>query len=433
MLRGLALGIVFALAYTLSARAEMSSLFGTGPKNQAMGGVALIQGEENPYQTYSSPAALGYIHQLEIDVGSEYLQPNIKPYGTLNLNSNGTKGTFSDAGVLPGGGTTIGIAVPLGPGHPVTIGFAGYIPYGTLIRVSSTPVDYPFYPLYTDIDRNFSFVLGAGYEFIDGWAFGINVRSTTVSTVSYVLRSDSSVNYSASATEAKSQSHLSYNLVYDNARRHPEHPWTVGAMYRAYAGMQTKIEADVTAFVPVAGVLVSMPSYTPAEWVAMGTWKPFEGFTVSAELARVLWSAYTSPYGSGNINSYVISGSAAPANFNDIWEPKIGFEEETIVNGKLIKKIRYREGYLYHPSPVPDQTGDSNFVDNSRHMFSVGAGAGIANPFKEADVIDLDIFFQYNLLKNRQISKLSSTNVGAPGYLSGGNILLMGGGVTLKF
>lgn len=427
------------LLLAADARAEMASLFGIGPKAQGMGGVALIQDEANPFQVYSAPAALGFLRKVELDVGTLYLQPNILPYGSINLNSKGTMGDFTDAGVLPGGGSTLAFAVPLGPVHPVTIAGALYVPYTSLIRVSGTPVDYPFYPLYTDISRNFFFVVGAGYEFPDGWAFGLNVRSTTKSTVSYVLRSDSSINYSASATEARSESRVSVNVLYDNARKHPDKPWTAGAMYRGFAGMETKIQADVTAFVPVQGALISTPAYTPAEWVGMGSWKlalPYElisDVTISGEVSRVLWSKYQSPYGSGNINSYVINGTAAPANFHNIWVPRIGFAENMPINGATIKKITYRQGYQYHPTPVPDQTGDANFVDNTRHLFSVGAGAGIVNPWKDGDVIDLDIFFQYNLLKKRQISKLASTNVGAPGYLTGGNILLMGAGLSLKF
>ena len=103
------------------------------------------------------------------------------------------------------------------------------------------------------------------------------------------------------------------------------------------------------------------------------------------------------------------------------------------VNGKSVKQVFFREGYLFHPSPVPEQTGDSNYVDNDRHLFSAGAGAAIANPWKEDDTIDLDIFFQYNLLKNRQITKSAAGNVGAPGYLAGGSILLGGVGLALRF
>ena len=430
----LPLCLAVGLFTAAESRAEMASLFGIGPKSQAMGGVSLIQGESNPFQVYTAPAALGFLHRMEIDFGTEYFQPNIRAFGTLNLNSSGTLGDFSNPGVLPGGGSLLAFGVPLGRVHPLTLGGAIYLPFTTLIRVSGTPVDYPFYPLYTDLSRNFFFVVGAGYEFIDGWAFGLNVRSTTKSTVSYVLRTDSSVNYSASATEAKSESRLSYSVLYDNSRRHPEQtPWTAGAMYRGFAGMETKIAADVTAFVPIQGALISNPSYTPAEWVLMGTWQAMPDWTFSGELSRVMWSNYVSPYGSGNINSYVIGDKASAANFHDITVVRLGMEQQIPVNGATVKKIFYREGYQYHPSPVPDQTGDSNFADDNRHLFSAGVGATLTNPWKDNDVVDLDLFFQYNLLKNRQISKLSSTNVGAPGYLAGGNILLFGAGVSLKF
>jgi hypothetical protein len=428
--------ILFLLAFlaVCPAHAELASLFGIGPKNEAMGGVALIQGEANAYQVYSAPASLGFLHRVEIDFGAEYFQPNLKPFGTLNLNSSGTKGEFTDPGVLPGGGNLLAFALPLGSTRPLTIGGSIYLPWASLIRISGTPVDYPFYPLYTDLSRNFFFVVGAGYEPINGWALGVNVRSTTKSNVSYVLRTDSSVNYSASATEAKSESRLSYSVLYDNERRHPgEAAYTLGAMYRGKAGMESKIGADVSAFVPVQGVLISNPSFTPAEFVLMGTWRAWAKWTFSADVSRAKWSDYVSPYGTGNINTYVIGDKAAPANFHDITVPRFGVEFKEPLGGSLVKTMAYRLGYQYHPSPVPDQTADSNFVDENRHLFSVGVGAGFANPWREADVIDVDLFFQYNHLNNRQISKSSAQNVGAPGYLAGGNILLIGGGLTLKF
>lgn len=428
------LGLLFALLSAAPAHAELASLFGMGPKSQAMGGVALIQGEANPYQVYSAPASLGFLRRMEIDFGAQYFQPNIRPYGTLNLNAAGTQGDFSDAGVLPGGGSLLAFAVPLGRLRPLTLGGSIYLPWTSLIRISGSPVDYPFYPLYTDLSRNFFFVVGAGYEPFDGWAVGVNVRSTTKSTVNYVLRSDSTVNYSASATEAKSQSRLSYSVLYDHERANPGGAaFTVGAMYRGFAGMETKLGADVSAFVPVQGVLISDPAYTPAEYVLMGTWRAWDKWIFSGEVSRVMWGAYVSPYGSGNINTYVIGDKAQPANFHDVTVPRIGVEFKETLRGESVKALAYRVGYQYHPSPVPDQTGDSNFVDENRHLFSAGFGVEVANPWHEADLIDLDLFFQYNLLKNRQVSKASAQNVGAPGYLAGGNILLFGGGISLRF
>lgn len=421
------------LLTTMDARAEMASLFGVGQRSTAMGGTALNQGDYTPFQVYTAPAALGYLRRVEFSFGAQYFDPRIKPVGTVLIAPSGTQGEFRDSGVLPGGGSVIAFGLPLGTVRPLTLGGAIYLPFTTLIRVSGTPVDYPFYPLYTDISRNFFFVVGAGYEFIDGWAFGVNFRSTTKSTVNYALRSDNTVNYSASATEAKSESRLSYSLLYDHGRKNPDRPWTAGFMYRGKSGMETKIQADVSAFVPLQGELVSMPAYTPAEFVLMGTFRALKQFTFSGDIARVKWSGYSSPYGSGNINSYVIGSRQSTANFKDITVFRFGMQQEVVVGNGFLRKISYREGYQFHPSPVPDQTGDTNFVDNDRHMISAGIGFAVKSPLRDNDVLDIDLFTQYNILKSRSVRKSSATNIGAPGYETGGHILLYGMGVSLRF
>ncbi len=425
--------LMAASLFTNHARGEMPSLFGIGQRSMAMGGAALNQGNYNPFHAYTAPAALGYLRRVEFSFGAQYFDPRIKPVGTVQLNSNGTQGDFRESGVLPGGGSLIGFALPLGSKRPLTLGGAIYMPFTTLIRVSGTPVDYPFYPLYTDISRNFFFVIGAGYEFIDGWALGINMRSTTKSTVNYALRSDNTVNYSASATEAKSETRFSVSFLYDHARRNPEKPWTAGLMYRAKSGMETKLQADVSAFVPLQGELVSLPAYTPAELVLMGSLKAFKAWTFSGDIARVQWSKYSSPYGSGYINSYVLGNRQSSANFKDITVFRFGMQQEFPIGGGFLKSISYREGYQFHPSPVPDQTGDSNFLDNDRHMISTGMGLAVESPLRDNEVLDLDFFIQYNLLKSRSVRKSASTNIGAPGYETGGHILLYGMGVGMKF
>lgn len=433
MFRSSILSLLLLLVSGAGAKAEMASLFGIGQRSPAMGGTALIQGQYNPFQVYTAPAALGFLRRVEFSFGAQYLDPRIKPYGQIVLNSSGTQGDFRDAGVLPGGGSVIGFALPLGRVRPLTLGGAIYLPFTTLIRVSGTPVDYPFYPLYTDISRNFFFVVGAGYEVVDGLALGGNIRSTTKSNTQYVLRSDNSINYSASAVEAKSQSRLSVSVVYDRGRRNPDQPWSAGFMYRGKSGMENKLSADVSAFVPVQGELNSMPSYTPAEFVLMASGKLAGKYTFSGDVSRVKWSDYVSPYGSGNINSYVIGSRASTANFRDTTVYRFGMQQESVLGGGFVKKISYREGYQWHPSPVPDQTGDSNFADNDRHMITAGLGLTLDHPFRDEDVFDLDFFFQYNLLKDRAVRKAAANNIGAPGYNTGGKILVYGMGASMRF
>lgn len=428
-----ALLLLLSLLGAPAAEAQIGAVFGTGPVSSAMGATSIRQGRPNAYQVYGAPAALGFLRDVEVNVGAQYMKPDLKSFGTLVLNSNGTLGEFPSAGVMEGGGELLAFAFPIGKERPLTLAAAFYLPFSTLVRVSGNPVNYPFYPIYNDISRNLFFVVGAGYELFDGWGLGVNVRSTTKSTAVYALRADNSVNYSASAVEAKSQSRLSFSLVYNNERKNPGSAWSLGAMYRAKAGLETKLAADITAFVPVQGELVSLPSFSPAEWVLMASWRPSARWIFSLDAAWVLWSDYVSPYGSGNINSYVIGDARQTAGFKDIPVPRAGAEYSKPLDSGALRRISYRGGYLFHPSPVPDQKEDSNFVDNDRHAFTAGLGLGFKNPWRDTDLIDLDIFFQYNWLARRDVTKNSSTNVGAPGYTTGGKIFLYGLGGSMRF
>lgn len=426
------MSVFFLLLWAQFSLAETGSLFGLGPKSSGMGATSLLQGSPSAFQSFSAPASLGFMRSVEVSAGGLYFDPRINPFGVLVIDSNGTQGGFPSAGVLPGGGSNLAFAFPIGKERPLTVGAALFMPFSTLIRVSSNAVNFPFYPLYNDISRNFFFVVGAGFEIFDGFSLGVNMRSTTKSSTYYVLQSDNTINYSATATEAKSESHLSFSFVYDEARRQG-FPFSLGAMYRAPAGLETKVAADITAFVPVKGELVSLPSYTPAEWVVMGTIKPVAPLTLSADFSWVRWSKFSSPYGTGNINSYAIGDKQKAANFKDIPVAKLGGQYELLLERDHLKKIQFRAGAIYHPSPVPDQTEDSNFVDNDRRGATAGLGTSWKNPWKEGDFIDFDVFAQCNWLKSRTVRKRLTTNVGAPGYTSGGKIFLYGAGLTMKF
>lgn len=427
-----ALLFCFSFFYSIPAHAQIGAVFGIGPVSESMGSTSLVHGKPNAFNAYAAPAALGFIRNPEVSVGAQYMSPSLRPYGTLVINSNRTLGEFRESGVLPGGGQLLAIAIPFGKVRPLTIGAAFYLPFSTLVRVSGTPVNYPFYPIYTDISRNLFYVVGAGYEIFDGWALGINLRSTTKSIAAYSLRADSSVNYSASAVEARGQTRYSFSIVYDGEKKNPDFPFTVGAMYRARAGLETKLSADISAFVPVQGSLTSTPTFSPAEWVLMSSAKLSESLIASMDLAWVKWSEYSSPYGSGNINTYIIN-SNTPAGFKDRLVPRAGAQYKKNINGTILKDLILRGGYSFQKSPVPNQDRDSNFVDNDRHSFTSGLGFALKNPWQETSDLDLDFFAQYNWLHNRKITKISATNIGAPGYISGGSILLFGAGVTIRF
>lgn len=58
----------------------------------------------------------------------------------------------------------------------------------------------------------------------------------------------------------------------------------------------------------------------------------------------------------------------AEAGFSDTFSPKVGFEYT------LRERHSFRVGGGFEPSPVPEQTGRTSYVDNDRLMLSVGTG-----------------------------------------------------------
>jgi long-chain fatty acid transport protein len=103
---------------------------------------------------------------------------------------------------------------------------------------------------------------------------------------------------------------------------------------------------------------------------------------VTYDLGYAAWSEFPQPSSTLTLgldikqfnNQVKIPGPRTyPApGFRDIVIPRLGVEWRAVENGRLA--VDLRGGYSYEPSPVPDQTGASNFVDCDKHTFALGAG-----------------------------------------------------------
>ena len=116
--------------------------------------------------------------------------------------------------------------------------------------------------------------------------------------------------------------------------------------------------------------------------------------------------------------------NAPPPDFHDIFVPRIG--AEYLAN----KHLSLRAGYVYRPSPVPDQTGINNYADSDKHVITFGAGVSFFDPWKlRKQPIILDFVFQAHILEERSVIKTDPDDpVGD--YTIDGEIFL--GGVFFK-
>lgn len=97
-------------------------------------------------------------------------------------------------------------------------------------------------------------------------------------------------------------------------------------------------------------------------------WTPsYSPHTVAAGLAWQFGSSMLMLDGRYERWSDFRNTHSQPAGFKDTISPRLGFEYALESGNKL------RAGVGWVPSPVPDQTGRTNYVDNDRAMASVGA------------------------------------------------------------
>jgi long-chain fatty acid transport protein len=156
---------------------------------------------------------------------------------------------------------------------------------------------------------------------------------------------------------------------------------------------------------------------------------------VNLDLAWVNWSAYESPTARtrAHLEAEPPPGTPVdlpedprpttviPPDFEDRLVPRLGaeyvlgFGARRKVSGSDVElplvQIPVRAGYAYERSPVPDQTGRTNFVDADRHTVSLGAGLTLNAPGKIlAGTLRLDAHAALSILPERVITKANPSD-----------------------
>ncbi len=114
-------------------------------------------------------------------------------------------------------------------------------------------------------------------------------------------------------------------------------------------------------------------------------------------------------------------------DFDDILVPRIGFEFKAKKNLSLLM------GYYYQPSFIPDKAvkGNMNFLDNDKHVGSVGLSMKLPRlPLMKGDT-ELAMGYQLQYLVDRDVTKDSPTSYN-PDYSYGGLSHTFMAGLTIS-
>jgi len=424
--------LCFALLFLSPAtrlHANTWTTFGFGPRAVAMGG-AFTAVSDDFTAGYYNPAGILSPPRTKFGIGWQYVKNDLKADGQNVDTSRDTNALF------------LGASMPIPFKHELKdrIGFGYYFfqPLWYTIDINIPPTSAPQFPLLESTARMQLIEVALAVDVIPGVLVGAGV--TVGNKLGATLSLDTGlggfggVKETIAVVDQQVNTVLSptVGLLCNPGRYHKSlEPLSLGFTFRDRFYM----DMEVPVVVVLSGFLLSLDLkstfiYSPRQYVFGVAWqKP--RYLVSLDVSYNQWSDYRAPSLSiaTQIDIPLINlkqGYTVVPNFKDTATPRLGFEALALRTDLL--NLYCRAGYFYEPSPVPEQTGITNYLDSDRNVFSWGFGV----LFKRIGKFDLtrkpvsfDVGISYHWLMNRESRKSPEERVDNPGYpaiTSSGNI-----------
>ena len=434
-MRAATLATALLLALSAPAAANPVDLFGFGARGPAMG-TAQTAAAQDGGANYYNPAILATFPDIRIDVGYQYAQP-----------------TMQIDGQSVGDDASRGMAVSLNvPGRlgSVRVAFGGalLIPDEHISRVRTLNSQQPRFQMYDNRPQRLFLAANLAAEITDRLFVGggIAYMSSTnggvylVGRIGFPDAEDSNLDVAMDVdleTVRYGQAGLLFRL----------NDWIdLGLSYRSQFKVTLSQDFIVNGNVgPANGMPVVENGYLGLSSKAEDLFQPMQvTFGADAQLTPRLsmafdatflrWSKFTNPAAHinldldiGDFNALVDIPPAPPLpdpHFSDTLSPRIGFEYLAYTSKK--RDVTARAGYIYEPTPVPEQFGETNFIDSDKHTLSLGGGVtlrGFSAVFRKP--LDIDAYVAYTMLEARTTEKLSPVDpVGD--YRATGHVLAAG-------
>ncbi|HMR75715.1 MAG TPA: outer membrane protein transport protein, partial [Polyangiaceae bacterium] len=334
------------------------------------------------------------------------------------------------------GGTFIGVVLPLPFGGVIedrlTLGLGTYTPTQLIARARLLYPERPQFPLLTDRAQTLNFNLGLGVDLGHGLQLGAGFLALAELVGTVVVQTDTSGRV---GTVVDDQLIATYAPIFGAAYQVED--TQLGVTWRGALEGEFDVVVDVrdlgSLVVPslnIAGIAQYDPMALQAE-----VGQRFSRLTLVAGATWKHWSAFD-----GFQRATVRCPSAQPdcdalrvqpIEFSDVIVPRVGALYELELSA--VSRAELRAGYAFEPSPLQEQTGTRNTLDNDRHVLAVGYGVELFEPLPP---ITLDAFYQVHLLAPRTHAKdasVPSNNPGAPELESKGVVQNFGLILGVKF
>lgn len=446
MVRRREVKLIAALATLLAlgsdARANPMDAFGLSSRAIAMGGAYTALSVDSS-ANYYNPAGVVARKDFSLDIGYQLAVP------TLRLNGH-------DVGVDHTRGLTAGLVAPgaIGP-FRFAFGVVMFLPDERISRVRAMPRVQPRFVYYDNRTQRIYLSTNLAVQIIKGLYVGAGV------TFMSRTHGDLEISGRISFPDPEAESDMRLDLDVDlKALRYlqagilwePMKWLSVGLVFRDEFVLEMvqgfRITGDIEGEGGGGTILrdgffgltsLSTNLYQPRQVVFGVAVMPTARWTVSMDIVWAQWSRFINP-GSrlemevelGAFNDMVDITSQPnppPARFRDTWTPRLGVEYLAYQSSRAT--IAVRGGYVFEPSPAPEQTSRTmNLIDNHKHHLSVGVGFSLSKLLALMDrPLDVDLHFVYIHQQQRRHRKYDLADpVGD--YTADGYVL--SAGVTLK-
>jgi long-chain fatty acid transport protein len=445
-----------AIAMSGAARANEADTYGLGSRSTAMGG-AVAADVSDFSANYYDPAGLVAAPGVELSIGYTYAANRLLIDGKDTHVSN----LHGLVGGLVAPGKFLGV--------PFAFGIGTYLPDSGLSRVKALRQETPRWALY-DERSSILFLaaslavrpapwleIGGGATFLAAThgSFEITGKADVLHPYDSVLRHEVDADLDA----------IRYPQL--GARVKVADLGHLALVYRGETKLKLEIDAHLKGNVDFASVLVplqydlasrTIDAFLPQQVVLGASFSKVARLHVNLDLAYVNWAAFESPTARTDANLHLVPPPGVPITippqpkptqvlpprFSDRLVPHLGVEYVVPAFGaprrvrgfdgpKPGVEVPLRAGYVYEATPVPPQTGVTNFVDTDRHTITAGTGLILNAPTSwMPGSITLDIHGQLSILPQRITSKASAADF-VGDYTANGTMAGIGSTLTGTF
>ena len=447
----------FALALTAGeARANEADSYGLGSRSTAMGG-AVAADVTDFSANYYNPAGLVGARGPSLSIGYVYAWNHL----AMNGQDNHVANVHGIVGGLALPGKLFGV--------PFAFGVGLYLPDSGISRIKALRQETPRWALHDErasilfLAANLAIRPLPWLEIGGGVAFLASTRGRFEISGS----ADILAPYNSELRHEVDADLASVRYPQIGARILLDGFGAIGLVYRGETRIQLSLEAHLQGTVGFGAITVPLlydletrtaNAFLPQQVVLGVSFTRVKNLKVNADFTFVNWAAYESPTAltTSSLKVDLPPGlpislppdprpvTVIPPAFRNRLVPRVGAEyivplggAPRLVSGDTVERRLFemplRAGYVYERSPVPPQTGLTNFVDADRHTLSLGAGLTVNAPGAVLPgSLTLDVHAQASILPERLIRKSNAADF-TGSFTAGGSMSGIGATLTAVF